>query len=433
VIPAPSAARVEVAFQPFPKQYQFLTTSKNFAAFIGGIGSGKTFTGAHRGVMAAFGQIGNKAIVVPNTGMVVAPTFPMVDDILVPTYEAILGYEEQGGLIRKYNRSKHVMTLINGSVILFRSAEHPERLRGPNLAWIHIDEAALLAEDVWKILIGRIRQGGELGFIWLTTTPKGRNWIWQKFFKSRRARFFGIQMATRENKALSSDFVDELESEYAGDFAAQELEGAFVAFEGLIYAEFDEMSHVWYPSKVEPQNYAYTVAGVDWGFASPGVMLVAGVDADGRVDVLHEEYVARRPIEDWAEVAAQLRNIYQVQTFYCDPSKPDYIQKLVDKGVDAVGADNTVETGISEVRKLLIQRGQRGVPHLRVNSRAQWLRSEFSQYVWMKRRIAGEGDVTLDVPKKAKDHALDALRYLVMGVRDIQGYVPLQVGMRKYA
>jgi hypothetical protein len=120
---------------------------------------------------------------------------------------------------------------------------------------------------------------------------------------------------------------------------------------------------------------------------------------------LHEEYVARRPIKDWADVEAQLRDIYRVQTFYCDPSKPDYIQKLVDKAWMLLGRITRLKRGLAKCGSYSSSEAK-GVPHLRTNSRAQWTRSEFSQYIWMKRRIAGEGDVTLDVPKKVKDHAM---------------------------
>lgn len=422
-----------VGYQPLPKQYEFLTSPAHFAAFIAGIGSGKTTTGTHRGVRAAFGQIGNETIPTPNTGMVCAPTYDMINLIVVPSYFEVLGgLEKDGGLIRDYNKSEKIFTLVNGSKIVFRSTDNPERLRGPNLSWIHLDEAALMTEDVWKILFGRIRAHGKFGYIWLTSTPAGRNWIYQRWVQDRRNSYHLVQMHTFENIFLHPDFIKELAEEYAGDYAKQELGGAFVAFKGLIYPEFNPDRHIF--TETDLQRYQYAVAGVDWGFASPGVILVAGVDGDGRIDVLHEEYVKRRPIEDWAQVAYDLHKMYNIQTFFCDPSKPDYISKFMEAGVHAIAADNTVDSGIQDVRKMIIRRDQAGTPFLRVHNQTPWTQTEFAQYQWLTRNIRGEGEISMDAPRKAKDHTMDSLRYLVRGVLNNNGgYLDFDVAVKNWA
>ncbi|MEL6527935.1 MAG: hypothetical protein AAFQ07_19715, partial [Chloroflexota bacterium] len=213
--------------------------------------------------------------------------------------------------------------------------------------------------------------------------------------------------------------------------AKQELGGAFVGFKGLIYPEFNPDRHVF--TEVELSRYAYFIGGVDWGFASPGVILIAGVDTDGRIDVLLEDYTKRRGIEDWATVAYQYHQTYGVQTFYCDPSKPDYIAKFVEVGCNAVPADNTVESGIQDVRKLITRRDEHKVPYLRLQSTAAWTQTEFTQYQWLTRNVQGVGEVNLDVPKKAKDHTMDALRYLVRGVTSNDGYFGWDTAIESYA
>lgn len=424
---------VAISYKPLPKQHEFLTSDAHFAAFIAGIGSGKTITGTHRGVRAAFGQVGSQSIPTPNTGMVAAPTYDMINLIVVPSYYQVLGGTvEEGGLIADYNKSEKVMTLINGSKIVFRSTDNAERLRGPNLSWIHMDEAALMSEDVWKILFGRIRADGKFGYIWLTSTPAGRNWIYQKWVQDKRDSYHLVRMHTFENIFLHPDFLRELALEYSGDYAKQELGGAFVGFKGLIYPEFNPERHI-FDGEIDTARYAYFIAGVDWGFASPGVILVAGVDADGRVDVVHEDYTKRRGIEDWASVAYQLHQTYNIQTFFCDPSKPDYIEKFVEVGCNAIGADNTVESGIQDVRKLITRRDDTGRPYLRLHNVTPWTQTEFAQYQWLTRNIQGVGEVNLDVPKKAKDHTMDSLRYLVRGVSQGSDFFGFDVTTQQYA
>ena len=424
---------LDITYQPLPKQHEFLASNAHFAAFIAGIGSGKTTTGTHRGVRAAFGQIGTEIIPTPNTGMVCAPTYDMINLIVVPSYYEVLGGTvDEGGLIADYNKSEKVMTLVNGSKIVFRSTDNPERLRGPNLSWIHMDEAALMSEDVWKILFGRIRADGKFGYIWLTSTPAGRNWIYQKWVQDKRNSYHLVRMHTFENIFLHHEFLQELALEYAGDYAKQELGGAFVGFKGLIYPEFNPDRHI-FDGELDLSRYAYFVAGVDWGFASPGVILIGGVDSDGRIDIVHEDYTKRRGIEDWASVAYQYHEMYNIQTFFCDPSKPDYIQKFAEAGLNAIGADNTVESGIQDVRKLITQRDDNKVPYLRLHNVTPWTQTEFTQYQWLTRNIQGVGEVNLDVPKKAKDHTMDSLRYLVRGVVQGSDFWGYDTALKKYA
>jgi PBSX family phage terminase large subunit len=429
----PNVGAVDIRYQPLPRQFEFLNSNAHFAAFIAGIGSGKTTTGTHRGVRAAFGMIGDEIIPVPNVGMACAPTYDMINLILVPSYYAVLGgMVSEGGLIVDYNKSEKIMTLVNGSKIVFRSTDNPERLRGPNLNWIHLDEAALMNEDVWKIVFGRVRAHGKFGYIWLTTTPAGRNWIYKKWVQDRRDSYHLVRMHTFENIFLHPDFLRELAEEYAGDYAKQELAGAFIAFKGLIYPEFHPDRHT-FSEMPDLKRYQYFVAGVDWGFASPGVILIGGVDADGRCDILHEEYAKRRGIEDWASVAYSLHQTFNIRTFYCDPSKPDYIAKFIDAGVNAIAADNTVDSGIQDVRKLLVRRDDEGIPYLRLHQNSPWTQTEFGQYQWLTQNIRGEGEVSLDAPKKAKDHAMDALRYLARGYLGGSDYFGFDISVRKTA
>ncbi len=423
---------INIDYNPLPKQHQFLTTDAHFAAFIAGVGSGKTLTGAHRGIRAAFGQFGNTSSPTPNTGMVCAPTYKMINRTVIPAYYEVLGgLVKEGGLIASYHKTDKVMTLINGSQIIFTSTDDPEHLRGPNLSWVHLDEAALMPEIVWKIMFGRIREHGNFGYMWLTSTPAGRNWLYQKWVQNKRPSYELTRMHTFDNIYLSVEYLLELAEEYGGDYAKQELGGAFVGFKGLIYPEFNPERHSF--SEVDLNNYVYFVAGVDWGFASPGTILVAGVTSDGRVDILHEEYEKRRTIDDWASVAYQLHQTYNIQTFYCDPSKPNDIQKFIDIGCNAVGADNAVQSGIQDVRRLLTRSDEQKIPYLRLGNNTPWSQTEFSQYQWLVRNIKGEGEISLDVPKKAKDHTMDALRYLCRGISEPTDHFGFDVTTSKYA
>lgn len=370
--------------------------------------------------MATQGQIGGQKVPTPNVGVVTAPTYNMLKDATLRTF-----LEVAGDLVATFNKSDMVVTMTNGSEVLFRSSDNPERLRGPNITWWHSDEAALQTANTLKIMIGRLRQFGLYGWWWLTTTPKGKDWIHKRFvqFPQGNERLFTVP--TWRNPFLSEEFIKSLMMEYDGDFALQELEGAFISHEGLIYSEFNRPAHM---TTVVPSEFRQVDAGVDFGWTNPGVIQVGGLNGDGDAVIVHEEYQRRRSIDDWAEVAAELAQTWNIQTFYCDPSGADYIKAFRERGLNAVPAKNEVAPGIQAVRKRLTKRGANG-RRLRFASSCANTFSEFEQYQW---RVGRDGTPT-EEPVKANDHALDALRYLVMGWDGVAKAIPDDVGAHNWA
>lgn len=407
-----------------PKQEEYVNSQAHHAAFIGGIGSGKSWAGCVRALLASMGEIGGQAIPVPNLGVITAPTYPMLRDATLRTWieladEYIPGFDR--GML---NKGEMVARLPNGSEVLFRSTEHPDRLRGPSIAWWFGDEAALYPATVRRIMVGRLRQGGALGYDWVATTPRGRNWVWQTYARQRRQDYLLVTATSAENVFLDRDIIEMWEAEYSGDFARQELLGEFVAFEGLIYADFEPGRHV---TRTRPETFARVIAGVDWGFANPGVIIVVGVDYDGRAHVLAEAYERRRRVEEWAEVAAQMRDLWGISGFFCDPSEPDYIKIFRERGLKAEAADNAVLPGIQTVKNALAVRPD-GRPGLTISPDCMNLLGEFEQYQWAENRHGIK-----DEPVKASDHALDALRYAMMAAAAKPRKMTLRTGATKYA
>jgi hypothetical protein len=157
-----------------------------------------------------------------STGIVTAPTYPMLQDATLRTF---LELTRPYGLLREYSKSERRATLKNGTTALFRTADDPDRLRGPNLGWWFGDEAALYDQMVYLIMIGRLRE--RPGRAWVTTTPRGKNWLYREFTKGdEQHRIF--KAPTRSNVYLPDDYLGSLERSYGELFRAQELEGEFV-------------------------------------------------------------------------------------------------------------------------------------------------------------------------------------------------------------
>jgi PBSX family phage terminase large subunit len=314
--------------------------------------------------------------------------------------------ELAGATVSAFNKNEMIVHLRNGSEVLFRTASEPDRLRGPSISWWFGDEAALCDVRAYEIMLGRLRQFGKMGYAWIATTPKGRNWVWQLFVQAPTASRRLYRATSADNVYLDPAVLEVWRGAYAGDFARQELGGEFVAFEGLIYPEFRREIHV---SELLPERWRYTVAGVDWGYANPGVILVFAVDSDGRMFQVAEYYQRQRRVEEWVEIALQARRTWNIETFYCDPAEPDFIAAFRDAGLPAEEANHAVQAGLQAVKNRLVVQGDHS-PRLMVHSSCVHTIAEFESYQWAQNRYGVK-----DQPLKANDHCMDALRYAVMG------------------
>ena len=197
-------------------QYSFLTDSAKIKAFVGGIGSGKTFAGVLQILQQPSGSMGT----------VVAPTYGMLRDATVRSFKEICA-----PLITKFRESPdYSATLRNGTEVLFRSGDNPDSLRGPNLNWFWMDEGAYCSEDVFDVMLGRIRVDPIAG--WVTSSPNRKNWLYRAFGAGNPYGYVLHNASTRDNHHLPKDYVDNLSRKYSTSFAEQEIDGRFVDFEG---------------------------------------------------------------------------------------------------------------------------------------------------------------------------------------------------------
>ena len=373
-------------------QHDFVACQNRFTGFIGGIGSGKSYAGAVKAML--YSQT-------PGTlGLVIAPSYPMLRDATLRTFRQVAE-----ATIAEEHMSEMRLTLRNGAEVLFRSADQPDRLRGPNISWAWIDEASLCGAETWEITIGRLRADGKAGPCWITTTPKGRNWVYQ-----RQEQMTIFRSTTAGNPYLSREFVESLHAAYEGKFAQQELLGEFVGFDGLVYDEFDRGRNV---KTIPTRTWTRVFAGVDEGYTNPAVILIVGEDHDGRLHVMHEFYQRRRLQSEVVVEAKRLMAEYRVSEFVTDPSAAGLIADLRKAGIPTVPANNAVMVGIQAVKARLPMAGD-GLSRLTVDPACVNLLGEFEGYVWR-----GGKDGLKDEPEKTNDHAMDALRYAVARVDSV--------------
>lgn len=201
-------------------QATFLDCPARLRGFVGGRGAGKSKIGAYDLLIKA--KPGR-------TYMMVAPTYPMLRDASLKTFAELARHF---GFIRYFAKADLSFTLGNGARVLCRSADNPDRLRGPNLSGVWMDEAGEIVREAFDIAIACLREAGEQGWLSATFTPKGRShWTYRVFGEGTDGAML-FRASTADNPFLPPEFYDRVASQYSPLRQRQELEGEFVTLEG---------------------------------------------------------------------------------------------------------------------------------------------------------------------------------------------------------
>jgi len=112
--------------------------------------------------------------------------------------------------------------------ILCRSGDRPDSLRGINADDFGADELSYQKEATYLVALGRVRRS-EDAQIRLVGSPKGMDWVYKMVRNTGCANF---KQTIYENYFLPKSYIEDLERQYTGDFAKQELLGEIVDFDG---------------------------------------------------------------------------------------------------------------------------------------------------------------------------------------------------------
>lgn len=144
--------------------------------------------------------------------------------------------------------------------LVFKGAEVPDKLRGPNKAGIWFDEASIISKEAFDVAIACCRFRGKMGPVLATFTPRGfKHWTFESFYDGidessighaydrekvewmqskpfvPRKDTFLVRCATRENPFAPPEYVGRIGQNYSSTLALQELEGDFIEISGLIF------------------------------------------------------------------------------------------------------------------------------------------------------------------------------------------------------
>ncbi len=341
---------------------------------------------------------------------------------------------------RAFNQQQRVLRFKNGSMIQFMTyKQEVKTMGGATLHRVHFDEEPPF--DVWSENNLRImRRGGDM--ITTMTPLEGLTWtyadVWEKIAENQAyERQTGcIWEAPEENVGIvlvdmdDNPFLSEEDKfntlrNFPPEVIDARKRGKFVHFAGLIYGEFREPEHVVPTAEIvqlDEQDREVinpnlnVVVGIDPGIRNRCAVLYAALDFDDNMYIFDEIYEQGKTISEICNQIKLTNAKWQVEPIYyvIDPAsrnrnnqtgRSDQME-FSDNGIFTIAGQNAVEAGINRVKERL--RNQR----MFIFDGCTSVIKEFKKYRW--RDSPRTGDDGKPVPVKTEDHAMDALRYIVM-------------------
>lgn len=354
--------------------------------------AGKTFVGA-AGIPLQVYVRHNTAM---GKGWVLTPTVDQTKQAKT-SFERILGWVQEGGAIKRYLSHENAYILENNYRVEFKTASEPNNLRGGVVDWIWIDEAAFIEEEAFDIVQPCVAASG--GPIWMTTTPNGKNWLYDRIFKKDGDPDFKIIHARSiDNPAINAKIIERMAAGYSEEMRAQEFEAVFTHRTGLVYPMFT-LKCIQDP----PKGGGEIVCGIDPGANDPFAYLWV-LKAGEQFWVADEYYsVERKTLAEHASWISKHTLNRVTARRWSDPGRAqDNLDLALTYGLENFKAKNDLKGGINAVAEAL----EKG--NLFISNKCTSLIKEMYNYIYKDK---GE------VPEDKNNHALDALRYVIFSER----------------
>lgn len=339
--------------------------------------------------------------------LIVAPTYKILQQSTLPEFLKIM----RG--LGEFSKSDSVFKVNGGGTVYCRTGTDPDSIVGiTNIRHVWGDEAGLYTMYFWENL--QARAAFKAAPITLTTSPYTMNWLYKEIIrpkmKDREARqdVELIQAASWENPYMPMSVIDSARATMDPRRFNALFGGQWERMSGLVYDCFDEDENTC-DQMVLPTG-TRVVAGVDWGYTHPFVIVVRAITPSGHHYQIGEFYKTELTIEKKVEAAKRLKLVFNIEQFYCDPARPDDIASFNVAKLNAIGANNDIRSGIDrhyeliKTRRYKIFRGTS--PHTM---------DELELYHYPRPEDRGaDKDDTEEMPVDKDNHAMDASRYVSM-------------------
>jgi len=391
----------------------------DLVVFRTGYGGGKSLLGSDWIIGVATSVEKSDNLVIAPDAQKGAPTTYKVFFERLPGEDTVPdegGDPENSPIVEKYHARDKRVTLVNGSIIRLGSADVWNRYAGGEFNAIWCDEVAHYEHtdlyDLHEMLVTRQRTAAGPNVTLWTSTGNGFNQFYdvtereiEPYEGEERPLPWADAMEVIVGSSLGNPFLHEKEKMKRSfedtERAKQALHGGFAAPKGLVYGDFTRNVHVVPEDDVDDLVAGtWRMYGYDHGWKDPRVIPEIGKTSHSQFivkDLFYRSGVKYQVAVDWL-----VENDKPRGTVYAE-HEPEHQEAFRKAGYPCEPAIKDLDEGIPRVREFL-ETDEQGRPGLLVSDHCVELIQEFQSY---KEEHVGKSG--------AKDHALDALRYAIMG------------------
>ena len=321
----------------------------------------------------------------------------------------------------RYFVGKNELNLWGRRIYLIAAVDErsEQRIRGSSFAGAYIDEATLIPESFWTMLLSRLSIPGAKLFA--TTNPDTPFHYIKKNYLDRvdklDMKIFNFYLD--DNPSLTDEFKTSLKQEYRGLWYRRYILGQWILAEGTIYDFFDEEIHtILYPPG---RGQSYYI-GIDYGTKNPCAFVLVAHNPNHYPNMwVEKEYYydstksnRQKTDTEYAEDLIKFTEGYPIDGIYVDPSAASFKLECQRQGIRNIyDAENEVLDGIRFVAGLLTN------GTLKICKCCKNLISEMGSYVWNEK----SKNLGKDVPNKDHDHCFAA----GTKIKTLSGDIPIEL------
>ena len=358
----------------------------------------------------------------------VSITFSNCKKIFKELYDGII----ESGIIQVCDKQSMEITLINGSQIIFKSAQQRESLRGytiKNNGILCIDEAAYIQDDIFSTIFPWTNVNH--ANILMVSTPRIKHGIFYEYFNE------GINGSTIiESFDLSKFDTSEMLTQEKVEFYRRKMPKAqFITeilgeFSDTGAGVFDISKNIWLKSQIS--IYDDIFIGIDWGTGTNNdYTVVSGVNAAGQ-QVLLEKTNSLSPVEQITWIISIIKKIdkHKIKKILCEKNSIGTVYYDMLKG-NLIGypVEDFITSNSSkrEIIEYLIQRVENENIKL-INDKEQYV--QFGAYAM---EITSSGQITYNGIPGTHDDCVMATAFAFKCIKDLESNnYTLSFGHKKY-
>lgn len=291
-----------------------------------------------------------------------------------------------------YNKSDLIYTFPNGSWVEFFSCDNETKLRGRKRKILFVNEANELKYLEWQQLQLRTTQFSIIDY---NPSFSDEHWICEVNKDPRTYHFISTY---KDNPFLEQKVIDEIESLKRKNFSLWQIYGLGqqAQVEGLVFRNVDVVEQI-----PDTGYRRRRFLGVDFGYTNDPTAIV-DVVIEEESKTLYIDEICYRTSMLTSDIISELKPQGQVKII-SESADPRLVQEIYRAGINihpVVKYQGSVEAGLTKMQEYKIV----------ITKRSTNVIKEFRNYTYSQDK---EGK-WLNTPIDVWNHAIDAIRYVVM-------------------